>query len=37
MGYVSECVGVVIYGSWCLFMGWGVCIWDGVLVNGMGC
>ena len=37
MGYVSERVGVLIYGIGCLYMGWGVCIWDRVLVNGMEC
>ena len=33
---------MLIYGIGCLykgcsFRGWGVCIWDGVLVYGMGC
>ena len=41
---VSERVGVLINGIRCLilgmgcsFRGWGVCIWNGVLVNGIGC
>ena len=43
MAYVSERVGALIHGIRCLYMGWGVrledgvCIWDGVLVNGIGC
>ena len=35
MGYVSERVGVLIYGIGCFYKGWGICIWDRVLVNGM--
>ena len=37
MGYVSERVGVIIYGIGCLYMGWSVSIRDGLLVYGLGC
>ena len=37
MGYVSERVGLLIYGIGCLYMGWGVGLEDGVFVYGMGC
>ena len=37
MGYVSERVGMLIYGIGCLFRGWGVCIRDGVLIYVLGC
>ena len=37
MGYVSERVGVLIYGIGCLYMGWGVLLEDGVFVYGMEC
>ena len=37
MGYVSERVGVLIYGIGCLYMGWGVRLEDRVLVTRMGC
>ena len=34
---VSEWVGVLIYGLWSLYMGWGVRLEDGVFVYGMEC
>ena len=37
MGYVSERVGVYIYGIGCLYMGCGVRLVDGVFVYGMEC
>ena len=37
MGYVSERVGVLIYGIGCFYMGWGDPLEDGVFVYGMGC
>ena len=37
MGYVSERVGVLIYGIGCLYMGWGVRLEVGVFVYDIGC
>ena len=44
MGYVSEWVWsvnirdwVFVFGVGCSFRGWAVCIWVGVLVNGIEC
>ena len=34
MGCVSERVGMLIYGIGFLYMGWGVCLEDGVFVYG---
>ena len=34
---VSERVGVLIYGPWCLYMGWDFRLEDGVFVYGMEC
>ena len=37
MGYVSERVGVLIYGIGCWYMGWCVGLEDGVFVYGLEC
>ena len=34
---VSKQDGLLVYGMWCSFRGWGICKRVGVLVYGMGC
>ena len=37
IGCVSKQDGLLVYGMRCSFRGWGICIWDGLLVNGVEC